>query len=178
MSEPRIQDFLQRQHTRYELIHHSRTLTAQETAASAHIRGQTLAKTVMVNLDGCLAMVVVPASRRVHFGRLCRETGAQTAELATESEFRELFPDCEVGAMPPFGNLYGIEVYVDESLVSDADIAAELAPCFVGDSRAPRFVSDGRFPWNPQRRATLAGVRQIGDVVLLRYALSPRFRTD
>jgi Ala-tRNA(Pro) deacylase len=123
MSEPRIQDFLQRQHTRYELIHHSRTLTAQETAASAHIRGQTLAKTVMVNLDGCLAMVVVPASRRVHFGRLCRETGAQTAELATESEFRELFPDCEVGAMPPFGNLYGIEVYVDESLVSDADIA-------------------------------------------------------
>jgi 5-amino-6-(5-phosphoribosylamino)uracil reductase len=62
------------------------------------------------------------------------------------------------------------------------DLADELqlvvAPCFVGDSRAPRFVSDGRFPWNPQRRATLAGVRQIGDVVLLRYALSPRFRTD
>jgi 5-amino-6-(5-phosphoribosylamino)uracil reductase len=53
-----------------------------------------------------------------------------------------------------------------------------VAPFFVGDSRAPRFVSDGRFPWNPDRRATLAGVRQIGDVVLLRYALSPRFRTD
>jgi 5-amino-6-(5-phosphoribosylamino)uracil reductase len=62
------------------------------------------------------------------------------------------------------------------------DLADELqlvvAPCFVGDSTAPRFVSDGRFPWNPERRATLAGVRQIGDVVLLRYALSPRFRTD
>jgi 5-amino-6-(5-phosphoribosylamino)uracil reductase len=53
-----------------------------------------------------------------------------------------------------------------------------VAPFFVGDSRAPRFVSDGRFPWNPDRRATLAGVQQIGDVVLLRYALSPRFRTD
>ena len=53
-----------------------------------------------------------------------------------------------------------------------------VAPLFVGDSRAPRFVSDGRFPWNPDRRATLAEVRQIGDVVLLRYALSPRFRTD
>ncbi len=53
-----------------------------------------------------------------------------------------------------------------------------IAPFFVGDSRAPRFVSDGRFPWNPGRRATLAGVRQIGDVVLLRYALSPRFQTD
>ena len=53
-----------------------------------------------------------------------------------------------------------------------------VAPLFVGDSRAPRFVRDGRFPWNPDRRATLAEVRQIGDVVLLRYALSPRFRDD
>jgi 5-amino-6-(5-phosphoribosylamino)uracil reductase len=53
-----------------------------------------------------------------------------------------------------------------------------VAPFFVGDSRAPRFVSDGRFPWNPGRRATLASVRQIGDVVLLRYALSARFQTD
>ena len=123
MTEPRLRDFLQRQHSRYELIHHARTLTAQETAASAHIRGQALAKTVMVNLDGRLAMVVLPASRRVHFGRLCRETGAHSAALASESEFRELFPDCEVGAMPPFGNLYGLEVYVDESLVNDGEIA-------------------------------------------------------
>jgi Ala-tRNA(Pro) deacylase len=68
-------------------------------------------------------MVVLPAARRVHFGRLRQATGASAAELATESEFRDLFPDCEVGAMPPFGNLYGIEVYVDESLVTDADIA-------------------------------------------------------
>jgi 5-amino-6-(5-phosphoribosylamino)uracil reductase len=62
------------------------------------------------------------------------------------------------------------------------DLADELhlvvAPFFVGDSRARRFVSDGRFPWNPDRRATLAEIRQIGDVVLLRYALSARFRTD
>jgi len=123
MSEPRLQDFLQRQHTRYELIHHARAVTAQETAATAHIRGQLLAKTVMVNLDERLAMVVIPAASRVHFGRLCWQTGAQAAALATEAEFRDLFPDCEVGAMPPFGNLYGLEVYVDESLVSDADIA-------------------------------------------------------
>lgn len=123
MSEPRLQDFLQRQHTRYELIHHARAITAQETAASAHIRGQLLAKTVMVNIDGRLAMVVVPAARRVHFDRLCRETGAQSATLASEADFRDLFPDCEVGAMPPFGNLYGLEVYVDESLVGESDIA-------------------------------------------------------
>lgn len=123
MNEPRIQRFLQEQHTPFETIHHDRAVTAQETAASAHIRGSLLAKTVMVNLDGRLAMVVLPAARRVHFGRLCHDTGAHTAALATESEFRDLFPDCEVGAMPPFGNLYGLEVYVDESLVSDADIA-------------------------------------------------------
>ena len=66
--------------------------------------------------------------------------------------------------------------FLTEDLVDELQLV--VAPCFVGDSRAPRFVSDGRFPWNPQRRATLAGVRQIGDVVLLRYALSPRFRTD
>jgi Ala-tRNA(Pro) deacylase len=77
----------------------------------------------MVHLDGRLAMVVVPAARRVHFGRLRQETGAAAAELATEAEFRDLFPDCEVGAMPPFGNLYGLEVYVDESLVTDSEIA-------------------------------------------------------
>jgi Ala-tRNA(Pro) deacylase len=123
MSEPRVQQFLDRQHARYELIHHSRAITAQETAASAHIRGQLLAKTVMVNLDGRLAMVVLPAARRVNFGRLREATGADAASLASEADFRDLFPDCEVGAMPPFGNLYGIEVYVDESLVTDAEIA-------------------------------------------------------
>ncbi|HET7065121.1 MAG TPA: YbaK/EbsC family protein [Rudaea sp.] len=123
MNEPRLQRFLHDQHSSFETIQHTRAVTAQETAASAHIPGSAMAKTVMVNLDGHLAMVVVPAARRVHLGRLCHDTGARVAELATESEFRDLFPDCEVGAMPPFGNLYGVEVYIDESLVSDADIA-------------------------------------------------------
>jgi Ala-tRNA(Pro) deacylase len=123
MSEGRLEQFLHEQHTPYETIHHARALTAQETAASAHIRGRLLAKTVMVNIDGRLAMVVLPAARRVHFGRLRDATGAHDAGLASESEFRDLFPDCEVGAMPPFGNLYGIEVYVDESLVTDDEIA-------------------------------------------------------
>jgi 5-amino-6-(5-phosphoribosylamino)uracil reductase len=66
--------------------------------------------------------------------------------------------------------------FLTENLVDELQLV--VAPFFVGDSRAPRFVSDGRFPWNPGRRATLAEVRQIGDVVLLRYALSPRFETD
>ena len=66
--------------------------------------------------------------------------------------------------------------FLTDNLVDELQLV--VAPFFVGDSRATRFVSDGHFPWNPDRRATLAEVRQIGDVVLLRYALSPRFRTD
>lgn len=123
MNEPRLQSFLNEQHTPFVTIHHARAVTAQETAASAHIQGRMLAKTVVVNLDGRLAMVVVPAAQRVHFGRLRKLTGAASAELATEAEFRDRFPDCEVGAMPPFGNLYGMDVYVDDSLAGDSDIA-------------------------------------------------------
>ena len=66
--------------------------------------------------------------------------------------------------------------FLTENLADELQLV--VAPFFVGDSRATRFVSDGRFPWNAGRRATLASVRQIGDVVLLRYALSPRFQTD
>jgi len=112
----------------YTMLREPTFYESDQEAAAQQMSGQIAAirlldQTVMVNLDGRLAMVVLPAARRVNFGRLCRETGAQDAELATEEEFRDLFPDCEVGAMPPFGNLYGLEVYVDESLVSDADIA-------------------------------------------------------
>jgi len=123
MNEPRLQNFLNEHHTCFVTIHHARAVTAQETAASTHINGRMLAKTVMVNLDGRLAMVVVPAAQRVHFGRLRAATGANAAELATEVEFRDRFPDCEVGAMPPFGNLYGMDVYIDDSLAADTDIA-------------------------------------------------------
>src|SRR5262249_42898021 len=96
MTEPRLQHYLHEQHIAFETIHHARALTAQETAASAHIRGSQLAKTVMVNLDGRLAMVVIPGDHRVHMGLLCKATGARSAELATEAEFCDRFPDCEV----------------------------------------------------------------------------------
>lgn len=119
MSEPRLQEYLHRNHIPFETIQHARTVTAQETAASAHIHGHELAKTVMVKLDGRLAMVVLPASQRLHFGRLRKATGVADAGLAEETEFRDLFPDCEPGAMPPFGNLYGLDVYVEDSLADD-----------------------------------------------------------
>jgi Ala-tRNA(Pro) deacylase len=78
---------------------------------------------VVVTMDGTLAMVVVPASRHVDLVLLKQATGANSVHLATEDQFREKFPDCETGAMPPFGNLYGMTVLADESLSRDKEIA-------------------------------------------------------
>jgi Ala-tRNA(Pro) deacylase len=118
-----LRDFLDRNEIRYVTITHSPAYTAQGIAASAHIPGRELAKTVMVKLDGNLAMAVLPASRKVDLDHLRQVSGAQRAELCEESEFKDAFPGCEVGAMPPFGNLYGMEVYAEESLEQDEEIA-------------------------------------------------------
>ena len=122
MQLTRVHNFLHQQHVPFEVIGHDRASTAQETAANAHIQYDLLAKTVMVKLDDELVMVVLPATRRVHLGRLRDLTSARRAKLATEAEFRSHFPDCEVGAMPPFGNLYGMDVFVDESLAMEEDM--------------------------------------------------------
>lgn len=119
----RLQDYLGSNHVPYRTIHHDPAVTAQEIAASAHIQGKHLAKTVMVKLDGKLAMVVLPATEIVHLDRLRRAIGAKDIALASESEFKNRFPDCELGAMPPFGNLYGLDVYVSETLREDDLIA-------------------------------------------------------
>jgi len=118
-----LKEFLDRNNVKYVTIAHSVAYTAQEIAASAHVRGKELAKTVMVKLDGMMAMAVVPASRRVNFEILKKEVGAGAAELAEEGEFRDRFPECELGAMPPFGNLYGMEVLVSQDLAQDEEIA-------------------------------------------------------
>ncbi|MCK6619330.1 MAG: YbaK/EbsC family protein [Calditrichaceae bacterium] len=123
MPVKKLKDFLDREHVRYVTIIHSRAYTAQEIAASAHIPGKELAKTVMVKLDGKMAMAVLPASYRVDFELLKKATGAKTAELATEKEFKNMFPDCEVGAMPPFGNIYDLQVFAANSLREDEEIA-------------------------------------------------------
>lgn len=119
----RLKEFLDSNRIKYVSISHSTAYTAQEIAAAAHIKGKELAKTVMVKIDGKLAMVVVPASSKVDFDLLQDITGAHQVELASEPEFRSLFPECEVGAMPPFGNLYDMDVYVAESLAEDDEIA-------------------------------------------------------
>jgi Ala-tRNA(Pro) deacylase len=116
-------DFLDRNRVKYVVISHSPAHTAQEVAASAHIPGRAMAKTVIVKLDGRLAMAVLPASEMIDLDLLGDAAFAQQAELADESEFSDRFPGCELGAMPPFGNLYGMDVYVADSLAEDDEIA-------------------------------------------------------
>jgi Uncharacterized conserved protein len=123
MPVKKLKDFLESRNIKYVTITHSRAYTASEIAQSAHIPGKELAKTVMVKLDGKMAMAVLPASYKVDFELLKQASGASVVELATEQAFKDMFPECEVGAMPPFGNLYGIDVYVAKSLAEDEEIA-------------------------------------------------------
>ena len=119
----KLRDFLDQQKIKYLVISHSIAYTAQGIAALTHTPGRELAKTVIVAVDGRLAMAVLPASQRVDLFKLRKHLRAESVELATENEFRDQFPDCETGAMPPFGNLYGMEVFADESLALDKEIS-------------------------------------------------------
>ena len=123
MSVEKIKQFLDEHKVKYTIISHSAAYTAQEIAQSAHIPGRELAKTVVVDIDDKKVMVVQPATSMVHLGRLKKAIGATNVSLAEEKDFQNLFPDCEIGAMPPFGNLYDMDVYVSESLTLDDEIA-------------------------------------------------------
>lgn len=119
----KLKEFLDNQNVEYITVSHSKAYTAQKTAASAHIPGKELAKTVIVKFDGQMAMTVLPASYKIDFDQLKIASGARKVEISTEDEFRDVFPDCELGAMPPFGNLYDMEVYVAKTLAEDEEIA-------------------------------------------------------
>ena len=123
MTSQRLQDYLKKQQVEFDTVTHPHAFTAQQTAASAHIDGHAMAKTVMVRLDGKLAMAVLPSNEWLEIERLREAAGAGEARLASEREFRDRFPECEVGAMPPFGNLYGMDVYVADTLADDERIA-------------------------------------------------------
>lgn len=123
MPVEKLRAFLDEHHVKYVTIGHSRAFTAQEVADSAQIPGKELAKTVIVRLDGRPAMVVLPAPERIDLDALRDATGAESVELASEEEFSSLFPNCEVGAMPPFGNLWDMPVFVDQHLREDERIA-------------------------------------------------------
>ena len=117
-------EFLNQNKVRYEILHHPEAFTAQELAAIEHVKGKQHAKVVMVKANGDKLMTVLSADHRVDLEKLDVVTGKRTA-LATEAEFKPLFPDCAVGTMPPFGNLYGVETYVEESLTANTFIVFE-----------------------------------------------------
>jgi Ala-tRNA(Pro) deacylase len=123
MPATRLKEFLDQERVRYLTIAHSPAFTAQEVAQAAHVPGKEMAKTVVVRLDGDLAMVVLPASSQLNLDLLKEATGAKRLDLASERHFRDAFPGCELGAMPPFGNLFGMPVYVSEDLTRDEEIA-------------------------------------------------------
>ena len=123
MRASRVKDFLDTNRIHYASIVHPTSYTAQGTAAYAHVSGNELAKTVIVKVDAQIAMAVLPASAQLNLGALKKLANAKSVGLASEPEFEFKFPDCDLGAMPPFGNLYGMAVYVDESLTVDKEIA-------------------------------------------------------
>ena len=123
MPVEQVRQFLQANNIKYVTVSHSTAYTAQEIAALTHMKGRDLAKTVVVKVDGSLALAVVPASSSVDLLRVREISGGRSVELASEGEFRTRFSGCELGAMPPFGNLYEIPVYVDATLASKHEIA-------------------------------------------------------
>ena len=122
MSARKLRKYLDENSVKYINIAHSTAYTAQEIAACSHVSGRNMAKTVIILLKGKMAMAVLPASLTIDFSHLEDALGVDQAELATEEEFKDQFPDCELGAMPPFGNLYGMEVVVTESLAENDEI--------------------------------------------------------
>ena len=123
MPAQKLKRFLDEEGIKYVSISHSPAYTAQEIAQSAHIPGRELAKTVIVELDGQMAMAVLPSNRKIVLQDLREITGSDQVRFASEETFRQKFPDCETGAMPPFGHLYGMEVYLAESLSHNDEVA-------------------------------------------------------
>ncbi len=123
MRASRVKDFLDTNHIHYNTIVHPTSYTAQGTAAYAHVSGNEMAKTIMVKLDSQLAMAVLPASCQLDLAAIKRLSKAKSVCLASEPEFEMKFPDCDLGAMPPFGNLYGMTVFAEQRLAEDEEIA-------------------------------------------------------
>ncbi|HHT9127019.1 MAG TPA: aminoacyl-tRNA deacylase [Candidatus Brocadiia bacterium] len=118
----KLREYLDEKKVRYEVSSHREAYTAQEIAAALHVPGQKLAKVVMVKAGERFVMVVLPATWKIDMQKMKKIVGAADTRIATEDEFKDLFPGCDVGAMPPFGNLYNLDVYVDKSLTEDREI--------------------------------------------------------
>ena len=115
----RLKEMLDGAKVPYEVYNHALAYTAQEVAAKQHFSGNEMAKVVMLEVDDKLVMGVIRGNDKINVNEVRESLGAHNVRLATEEEFIARFPECEIGAMPPFGNLYGLKVYVDPSLAQD-----------------------------------------------------------
>jgi Ala-tRNA(Pro) deacylase len=122
---PTLKARLDREHVHYDILTHQQTFRAVSVAHTLHLPEQKMAKVVIVKVKEHFVTTVLPATAKVDFQRLRKIFGTHRVRLATEEEIAQLFPDCEVGAMPPFGTLYGLPVYVDRSLARDGEIFFE-----------------------------------------------------
>lgn len=136
----RLEQLLDEHSVEYEVVEHDEAFTAEEEAAATHTPGRNWAKTVAVRLDGEPALAVLPATRDVDLDRLAACTGCAEAELVPEEDMENLYPGCEVGAMPPFGGLYGQNTFVDEALRED-----EYVVFHAGDHETAVRLSYGRY---------------------------------
>lgn len=119
MSAERVRSFLDERGIDYDLQTHERAVTAQEVAAAEHESGWHVAKPVILEADGELVMAVVAAACEVDLAKATAALGAAEVALADEDDFGDRFPDCEVGAEPPFGNVYDVPVLLDETLMGE-----------------------------------------------------------
>lgn len=122
MISEKLRSYLDDQNVTYQTEEHEPTIDASRTAQATHVPGREFAKTVIVKADGRLLMAVLPSTDQVHVDELKKALGAKEVQLAGESDIKAAFPDCETGAMPPFGNLYNMEVFVNEHLREDEQI--------------------------------------------------------
>ncbi len=118
-----VKDYLDFNGIQYVSLTHSPAYTAQAIAESSHISGKKVAKTIIVKIDDTFAMTVLTANTKLSTYLLQDLLNAEKVEFASEAEFKDKFPDCEIGAMPPFGNLYNMNVYVSKEINADDEIA-------------------------------------------------------
>lgn len=152
----KLTNYLDDNSKKYVVIKHAPAFTAQEVAASAHVPGKEMAKTVILKVDGDMKMIVLPSTHHVDFDSIKEALGADEVELASEDEFKNLFPDCEVGAMPPFGKFYDMETLVSVPLNEDEELAFNA-----GTHRELVRMSYRDYEELAEPRVIPAGVKQI-----------------
>ena len=123
MPVQQLKEYLDQAGVEYMCLSHPPAFTAQQLAHHVKIAGDRVVKTVIIELDGKMAMLVMPATWRIRWDRLTHILDTDFVDLADEQEFQDRFPECEVGAMPPFGNLFDMSVYCAEALTRQPELA-------------------------------------------------------